>query len=89
MLYEIREAQRSILNPVSGWADAMSKLFSNPYSPFSYTPMATRVAAGFELMFRLGKEYEKPGFGIETVTIEGTRVAITEKVEVTKPFLSK
>lgn len=86
MLYEIREAQRSILNPVSGWADAMSKLFSNPYSPFSYTPMATRVAAGFELMFRLGKEYEKPGFGIETVTIEGTRVAITEKVEVTKPF---
>ena len=44
MLYEIREAQRAILNPVSGWADAMSKLFSNPYSPFSYTPMATRVA---------------------------------------------
>ena len=47
MLYQIREAQRTILNPVSGWADAMSKLFSNPYSPFSYGPMATRVAAGF------------------------------------------
>ena len=86
MLYEIREAQRAILNPVSGWADAMSKLFSNPYSPFSYTPMATRVAAGFELMFRLGKEYEKPGFGIDTVKIDGTKVEISEKVELSRPF---
>ena len=86
MLYEIREAQRAILNPVSGWADAMSKLFSNPYSPFSYTPMATRVAAGFELMFRLGKEYEKPGFGIDTVKIDGTKVEISEKIELSRPF---
>jgi poly(3-hydroxybutyrate) depolymerase len=86
MLYQIREAQRSILNPVSGWADAMSKLFSNPYSPFSYGPMATRVAAGFELMYRLGKEYEKPAFGIKSVLIEGTEVPIVEKVEISKPF---
>ena len=64
----------------------MSHLFSNPYSPFSYTPMATRVAAGFELMFRLGKEYEKPAFGIETVRIEGTEVPISETVEMAKPF---
>ena len=86
MLYEIREAQRAVLNPVSGWADAMSQLFSNPYSPFSYTPMATRVAAGFELMFRLGKEYEKPSFGIDSVTIDGVEVPIKETVELSKPF---
>ncbi len=57
MLYQVREAQRAVLTPVSGWAEAMSRLYSSHYSPFSYMPLANRAAAGFELMHRIGKEY--------------------------------
>lgn len=86
MLYEVREAQRSVLTPVSGWAEAMSKLYSSPYSPFSYMPLATRAAAGFELLHRIGKEYEKPPFMLPTTQIAGIEVAVTERIAIEKPF---
>jgi len=86
MLYEVREAQRAVLNPVSGWAEAMSKLYSSPYSPFSYMPLATRAAAGFELLHRIGKEYEKPGFMLHATRIGGTEVPVVEQVALELPF---
>ena len=86
MLYQLHEMQRSFLTPLMQWADASSKLFSNPVSPFAHTPFSQRIAAGYELMYRLGKEYEKPAFGIDTVSIKGETVAIHEHAAVTKPF---
>jgi poly(3-hydroxybutyrate) depolymerase len=86
VLYQVREAQRAVLNPLSNWADAMSKLYSNPYSMFSYSPMAPRVAAGFELLYRLGKEYEKPEWHLDTTVVDGQEVTVTPRIEVSKPF---
>jgi len=86
MLYQLHEMQRSFLTPLMQWADASSKMFSNPVSPFAHTPFAQRIAAGYELMYRLGKDYEKPAFGIDAVTIKGDTVAIKEHAAVTKPF---
>lgn len=86
MLYQVHEAQRAVLTPVSGWAEAMSKLYSSPYSPFSYMPLATRAAAGFELLHRLGKAYEKPAFGLQATGIDGITIAVEEKVELVRPF---
>ncbi len=86
MLYQIREAQRAILNPVSDWATTLSQLYANPYSPFSYMPMASRFSAGFDLLNRLGKEYEKPAFGLTTTLIDGETVSVVEKVQLSKPF---
>ncbi len=86
MLYQIREGQRAILNPLSDWAGSMSKLYGNPYSLMSYVPFSNRLAAGFELLHRLGKEYEKPAFGLATTMIDGNEVSIAERIEVTKPF---
>ncbi len=86
MLYQLREAQRAVLNPVSDWAQAVSKLYTNTYSPFSYAPFSSRIAAGFELLHRLGKEYEKPVFGIQSTKIEGQEVSIAERIELSKPF---
>src|SRR5690606_33829378 len=63
-LFHMREAGRAVRNPVSSWADSMSQLYSNPYSPLAYMPFAKRMSAGFELVHRLGKEYEKPAFGL-------------------------
>ena len=86
MLYQLHEMNRTLLNPLIQWAEASSKLFSSPVSPFSHTPFAQRIAAGYELMFRLGKDYEKPAFGISTTDLAGVSTAIIEEVVLEKPF---
>ncbi|MFL6706862.1 MAG: polyhydroxyalkanoate depolymerase [Massilia sp.] len=86
MLYQLHEMQRSFLNPMMQWADASAKLFSNPISPFAHTPFSQRIAAGYELMYRLGKDYEKPAFDIKDTLVEGEKVGIMERVVETKPF---
>jgi len=52
----------------------------------SQLPGAARVAAGYELFYRVGKHYEKPKFGIETVNVRGARVAVLEETVLSKPF---
>jgi poly(3-hydroxybutyrate) depolymerase len=86
MLYQLHEMQRTFLNPLMQWAEASSKLFSNPVSPFAHTPFSQRIAAGYELLYRLGKDYEKPAFGIDTTTVNGKPVGIFEHAAVTKAF---
>ena len=86
MLYQLHEMQRSLLTPLMQWADASAKLFSNPLSPFAHTPFSQRIAAGYELMYRLGKDYEKPAFGIDTTTIDGITVGVVQETVATKPF---
>ena len=46
MLYQIYEAQRSLMEPFADFAQAAAKLYSNPLSPLGQTPLAQRVAAG-------------------------------------------
>jgi poly(3-hydroxybutyrate) depolymerase len=88
MLYQLHEMQRSFLTPVMQWADMTAKLFTNPISPLAHTPFSQRIAAGYELMYRLGKDYEKPTFEIHSTPLGGntTEAAINEHVVLTKPF---
>jgi poly(3-hydroxybutyrate) depolymerase len=86
MLYQLYETQRSMMEPFSDLANAASKVFANPLSLFGQSPFAQRMSAGFDLMHRLGRDYEKPEFGIRTVDVEGVAVAIHERVEISKPF---
>ena len=86
MLYQVYETQRTVMEPFVDFAQAAAKLFSNPHSPAGSHPWAQRVAAAYSLMYRLGKDYEKPAFGITTVEVGGVPVAIQERVEIDKPF---
>ncbi len=86
MLYQIYEAQRSMMEPFTGLAEVASKLFSNPAMPLSQFPLAQRVSAAYDLIHRLGKDYEKPEFGVRTVDVDGVEVAIHERIEMDKPF---
>jgi poly(3-hydroxybutyrate) depolymerase len=86
MLYEIHEWQRKILTPMAAWAEVTARLLSSPYSPLSYTPISRRLAAGYDLLFRLGKEYQKPSFGLDHTLIDGERVEVVETVAMEKPF---
>jgi poly(3-hydroxybutyrate) depolymerase len=86
MLYQLHEINRALMTPFMQWAEISSKLFSNPISPLAHTPFSQRIAASYELMYRLGKNYEKPQFNIHTVTVKGKSIAIHETVEIHKPF---
>ncbi|RCS58293.1 polyhydroxyalkanoate depolymerase [Parvibium lacunae] len=86
MLYQLHEIQRQMLNRVSSWAEMSAQLFSNPYSPLAYTPFSKRISAGYDLLHRLGKEYDKPAFGLTVTSVEGHEVAVNEEVVVAKPF---
>jgi len=86
MLYQIYETQRSLMEPFADLAEVAAKLYANPLSPLGQIPMAQRVSAYFDLLHRLGKDYEKPVFGIRTVDVDGVEVAIHERVEIDKPF---
>ncbi len=86
MLYQLYESQRSMMEPFSDLAGAAAKVFSNPLSIVGQTPYAQRLSAGFDLMNRLGRDYEKPEFGIRTVDAQDVAIAIHERVEINLPF---
>ena len=88
MLYQLHEMNRTLLSPLIQWAEASSKLFTSPVSLLAHSPFSQRIAAGYELMFRLGKQYEKPEFGITTIEVDGISVDITEEIVINKPFCS-
>ena len=86
MLYKLYETQRSLMEPFSDLALAASKVYSNPLSLVGQTPLAQRMSAGFDLMHRLVKDYEKPEFGLRSIKKNGIEVAILERIELKKPF---
>jgi poly(3-hydroxybutyrate) depolymerase len=86
MLYQLHEFQKALLKPVSSWAHAASEAFINASNPASKIPGSDRLAASYELLHRLGKEYKKPEFGIRSVKAHGHEVAIHERTTVAKPF---
>ncbi len=86
MLYDLHELQRSFLAPLAAFSGTSSQLFSHPYSPLAYTPVSRQLAAAYELVHRLGKDYEKPAWGLSHTEVQGRTVAVTERVQIAKPF---
>ncbi len=86
MLYQIYESQRSMMEPFADFSQATAKMLGNPLSMFGQNPYSQRMSAGFDLVYRLGKDYEKPSFDIRTVNVDGVDIAIHERIELNKPF---
>ncbi|UHQ25154.1 polyhydroxyalkanoate depolymerase [Lysobacter sp. 5GHs7-4] len=86
MLYQMHELGRAWLAPMTYWADAGAKMFAAPGSWLSTVPGASRVAAGYELLYRIGKDYEKPEFGIHSLEIDGDTYPVIEREMKRKPF---
>ena len=86
MLYQIYETQRALMSPFAEFASASAKLYDHPLSPFAQGPLAQRISAGFDLLHRLAKDYEKPPFGITSATVGGVEIAVQEQVALSKPF---
>ncbi|RAN82551.1 polyhydroxyalkanoate depolymerase [Bacillus sp. SRB_336] len=86
MLYQIHEWQRSLLGPLSHFAQASASMLNDNSSPFAGFPGVQRLAAGYELIHRLGKDYEKPEFGIHGAIAHGQEIAVIERIALEKPF---
>lgn len=86
MIYALHELQHAANAPLRFWAETSQQLFTNPFSPLAYLPHSSRVAAGSELLARVVKRYEKPGFGLDHTVIGGEIVAVCEEVVESKPF---
>ena len=86
MLYQVYETQRTLMEPFVDFAQAAAKLYSNSASPMAQNPFVQRVAAGYDLIYRLGKDYEKPAFDIKTVNDGAIEIVIHERTELSKPF---
>ncbi len=86
MLYQMHEWQRSLLGPLSYFAEANARMLSGSSNPFAQFPGAQRLAASNELIYRLGKDYQKPEFGIHSATAHDHEIAVIERVDMAKPF---
>jgi len=85
-LYQYNELMRAWMAPVTYWAEAGARMFSAPGSWLSNVPGAQRAAAGYELLYRIGKDYEKPEFGIHSVENDGVEYPVVEREVLAKPF---
>jgi len=86
VLYKFYETQRSLMEPFTDLAQTAAKIYANPLSMFGQHPLAQRISASYDLLHRLGKDYEKPEFGLRTADVDGVEVAVHERIEIKKPF---
>ena len=85
-LYQFHELARSWMTPLTYWAEANARAFSARGSWLSAMPGAQRVAAANELLYRIGKGYEKPAFGIHSIEWQGETYPVIEKTVASRPF---
>ena len=81
MLYPLHDLQRSLFRPVSEWAAAGAGVLRA--SPLPGVPA---LAAGWELLHRITRDYPKPGFGVHETTAHGRTVSVVEEVVADRPF---
>ncbi len=86
MLYSLYEAQHAALEPLRYLAELSRGWLGHPYNPFSYSPLARRMAASSDLFLRVTQRYEKPEWRIDWTRIGGETVPVSIEVALDKPF---
>ncbi len=86
MLYQLHENQRAFKGPFADFAHSAAKAYSHPLSIMGQNPFTKNLSASYDLMHRLGKEYKKPEFNLNTVDIDGVSVVIHQNIALDKPF---
>ena len=86
MLYQTYESQRALMEPFVEFAQATSRLINNSINPLTLSPVMQRLAASYDLAYRLYKDYEKPEFGIDCVERNGIEIAVAQRTVMEQPF---
>ena len=86
MLYHAYELQRSWLAGTSAWAQAGAGWLSNPMNPFAYTGAGPVVSSALDVWAHASASRGKPAFGLDSTTVDGREVAVTEEIVHRLPF---
>jgi poly(3-hydroxybutyrate) depolymerase len=86
VIYQLYDFGRALLAPTDSMAELGTRLFSAPESWMAHLPGAPRMAAGYEVLHRISKTYEKPAFDLAAVDAHGQQVAVLEETTVAKAF---
>ena len=86
MFYHLYELNHAAITPFR-IASQINKIFlDHPVNPFSYTLLGKSLSAGCEIFENLTRRYDKPAFGIDSVTIKGRPVPVAEEIVYRLPF---
>ena len=86
MLYNAYEMQRSMLTGASAMAGFSADFLTNPVNPISYLGGSALIGSALEVFAHASAPRGKPAFGLDTTTIDGRVVAVTEEIVLQKPF---
>ncbi len=86
LLYQLYELTHAAVAPWRTAAHLGRLMLNNPANPLSYTYPAKAASATLEVFEGLTRQYGKPEFGIETINVNGARVAIDEVEVMKRPF---
>jgi poly(3-hydroxybutyrate) depolymerase len=86
VIYQLYDYGRVLMEPAALLAQKSAHLFSDRDSWFAQWPGADWAAAGYDLLYRIGKTYERRDFGIAEVEAHDTKVAVREEIVLSKPF---
>jgi len=86
LAYYWYEAAHLMLSPARAASDVGRLIFNNPANPLTHTPYGRTVSAACELFERTTRRYGKPAFGLNSTSVSGQRVPVTERVVWERPF---
>jgi len=86
MLYHLYESTRNLLAPWVYQAKANADFCNHPRNLWSSMPGVDYIAAMNELFYRVGKDYEKPDWGIPTLELDGKKIPVLQLDILQKPF---
>ena len=86
MLYTAHEMQKNWLAGASYLAQMQADWLNSPANPLSYLGVGSVVASALDVFAHVAMTRGKPDFGLDSTIINDKPVAVTEKIEVRKPF---
>lgn len=84
--YHMYEMAHLAVAPARALSDATRMIMRNPLNPMSHTIFGRNLAASAELFERLTRRYGKPTFDLDSTSIDGKFVEVTEQIIWEKPF---
>ena len=86
MLYQAYEWNRRAQTPVLAASQLTARALQSLPAPLARTPALRHVAAACDVLGHARATHERPAFGIDSVAVDGTTVAVRERATMRTPF---
>ena len=84
--YHAYELAHAWITPMRAVAQGTKLALDMPFNPLGKTLWGRQTAAACDLFEGLTRRYGKPAFGLDSISINGEPVAVTQNVVLSKPF---